>query len=734
MPSSIAISAMRFERVSMTLRGFARALAGCSLLAGAVSGCHPVAGDEAPGQSAVADAGPAGWRAQFTDGSDGRDWPAFGRTYGEQHYSPLTEVNQDTVKRLGLVWAHDLPAGNPATGPVEVDGVLYMATGYSVVRAIDALTGKELWTYDPHAPEAAGVRLRQGWGSRGIAYWNGKVYTGTQDGRLIAIDAKTGQPVWTTKTIADGEGLFISGPPRAFDGMVIIGNGGADVSSVRGYATAYDAETGAQKWRFYTVPGNPAVDHDETTRLAARTWSGPWWKYGGGGTVWNAITYDKESDTILLGTGNGSPWNRKIRSEGKGDNLFLCSIIAVDAKTGRYKWHYQINPGESWDYNAAMDMELADLTIDGKPRKVMITAPKNGFVYVIDRTNGKLISAKPFVTTTWAKSIDIATGRPVEEPNIRYESGTVTMRPTPVGAHSWTPMAFSPQSGLVYIPAIDLQVTYDDRGITAANWKRTEGMALDYGVKPNVQPAPGEKTLGYLVAWNPATQQQAWRLPMAGHFNGGVMATGGGLVFQGHPDSSFTAYDAKTGKTLWQFDAKAPIVAPPITYTVNGRQYVTVIAGMGTSAGLFGPLLAKFGIDYRTQKRRVLTFALDGKATLPAKVPYTPKAVDDPDFKADPAAAQAGEAIFNVRCAVCHGGGAIAGGTAPDLRTSQVILSQDALSSIVHDGALVPNGMPQFQEFSPQELEAIRQYLRTRSADLRAGKSGTGGAPSGAGG
>jgi quinohemoprotein ethanol dehydrogenase len=694
---------------------------GGSLAILSLAGCHSGNGGEpAAGRTQAQDIGPPGWREQLSDKSDGRDWPAFGRTYGEQHYSPLTEINTDTVKRLGLVWSADLPAGNPATGPIEVAGVIYTATGYAVVRAFEAATGKLLWTYDPHAPEVSGHKLRQGWGSRGIAYWNGKVYIGAQDGRLIAVDAKSGQPVWTTETFGKDDQRFISGPPRTFDGMVIIGNGGADEAPIRGYATAYDAETGKQLWRFYTVPGDPAKGFEsKAMEMAAKTWSGPWWKYGGGGTVWNAITYDKESNTILLGTGNGAPWNRKIRSEGKGDNLFLCSIVAVDAKTGAYKWHYQINPGESWDFNAAMDMELADLVIDGKPRKVMITAPKNGFLYVIDRTNGKLISAKPFVTTTWAKNIDIASGRPVEEPNIRYESGTVTFRPTPVGAHSWPPMAFSPQSGLVYIPAIDLQVTYDDRGITPANFKWIGGMALDYGVRSNVAVPPGEKTQGYLVAWNPVTQTQAWRLPMAGHFNGGIMATGGGLVFQGHPDSTFTAYDAKSGKTLWTFDAKAPVVAPPISYTVGGRQYVTVIAGMGTSAGLFGPMLAKFGIDYRTQARRVLTFALNGKAMLPAKVPYTPKAIDDPDFKPDPAAAAAGEAIFNVRCAVCHGGGAIAGGTAPDLRTSGAILSADTIAAILHDGMLVPNGMPRFEELSAKDREDVRQYLRTRAAALR---------------
>ena len=700
-----------------------RLLIGAAIALLPLSGCHAPADDQAtPSPAQAQDVGPAGWRAQLADGSDGRDWPAFGRTYGEQHYSPLNQIDAATVKRLGLVWSADLPAGNPATGPIEVAGVIFTATGYSVARAFDARTGKLLWTYDPHAPEVSGHKLRQGWGSRGIAYWNGKVYIGTQDGRLIAIDAGTGHPVWSVETFGKDEQRFISGPPRVFDGMVIIGHGGADEAPIRGYATAYDAETGKQVWRFYTVPGDPAKGFEnKAMAMAAKTWSGPWWKYGGGGTVWNAITYDRDTGTILLGTGNGAPWNRKIRSEGKGDNLFLCSIVAVDAKTGAYKWHYQINPGESWDFNAAMDMELADLTIDGRPRKVLITAPKNGFLYVIDRTDGKLISAKPFVTTTWAKSIDLKTGRPNEEPNIHYESGSVTFRPTPVGAHSWPPMAFSPQSGLVYVPAIDLQVTYDDRGITPANFKWIGGMALDYGVRSDVRVPAGEKTQGYLVAWNPVTQKQAWRLPMVSHFNGGLMATGGGLVFQGHPDSSFTAYDANTGKTLWSIDAGAPVVAPPITYLVGGKQYVTVIAGMGTSAGLFGPMLAKFGIDYRTQARRVLTFALDGKATLPPKIPYTPKAIDDPGFNPDPSAAAAGEAIFNVRCAVCHGGGAVAGGTAPDLRTSGAILSPDVFTSILHDGALVPNGMPRFEELSQDDREHVRQYLRTRADDLKQG-------------
>ena len=661
------------------------------------------------------------WLAQLDDGSDGKDWPAFGRTYGEQHYSPLNQINDGNVDQLGLAWSVDLPPGNPATGPIEVGGTVYLASGYSVVRAIDVETGKVKWTYDPRAPEASGIKLRQGWGSRGIAYWNHKVITATQDGRLIAIDEKTGKPVWTAETFGKDDPLFISGPPRVFDGKVIIGNGGSDESPVRGFVTAWDADTGKFLWKFYTVPGNPADGfEDDAMKMAAKTWSGDWWNYGGGGSVWNAITYDKANDQILIGTGNGAPWNHKIRSMGKGDNLFVCSIVALDAKTGKYKWHYQINPGESWDFNASMDMELADLEIDGKPRQVVMTAPKNGFFYVIDRKDGKLISAEPFVEVTWASKIDLKTGRPIEKPNVRYENGPVTFKPTPIGAHSWMPMAFSPKTGLTYIPAIDLQVTYDDTGITRENFKWSGGMGLSPGVGYSIGDA-GKKITGWLVAWDPVAQKARWKIPMEVHLNGGIMATGGNLIFQGRPDGGFSAYNAETGKRLWNFDAKAGVVAPPITYRVKGKQYVTVVAGIGTSAGLFGPMFAKYGIDYRTQQRRVLTFALGAKGTLPPKTPYKPVAFDDPGYTPDTALGQKGERIFNVRCAVCHGTAAIGGGTAPDLRTSAIPSDPSAFASVVKDGALVPNGMPQFGEFTQADLAGLRQYIRSRAEVLRKG-------------
>lgn len=695
------------------------------LLSGAVllAGCGGGASTSTAGSPPVAGASP---EAQLLDTADGNDWPGFGRTYGEQHFSPLAEINDGNIGQLGLAWSLDLDVGNSVTGPIAVDGVIYFARAYSVVVAVDAVSGKTLWTYDPKAPEASGARLRQGWGSRGIAWWNGKVYTATQDGRLIALDAKTGTPVWTSQTIDDGDPRFISGPPRVFDGKVMIGNAGADEANIRGYVTTYDAETGKKLWRFWTVPGNPADGfEDKAMEMAAKTWAGKWWEKGGGGTVWNSISYDKDSDTVFIGTGNGAPWNHKIRSEGKGDNLFLCSIVALDAKTGAYKWHYQINPGESWDFNSSMDMELADLTIDGKPRKVLITVPKNGFVYVLDRGTGKLISAEPFVKVTWARGIDKVTGRPIENPGIRYEDGPTTFSPTPVGAHSWVPMAYSAQSGLVYIPSIELESTFDDRGIDRVNWKRRPGMALDYGVNASIDiPKGREESASALVAWNPVTQKEAWRIPTPLHYNGGVMATAGNLVFQGQMDGLFNAYDAKTGKRLWSYDAKAAVIAPPISFRANGRQYITVLTGNGTSAGFLGSALAKFGIDYRTQARRVLTFAIGGTATLPARIPYRAVAVADTDYRADAAAAKRGELTYNTRCVVCHGGGVAAAGVAPDLRTSEAVISAETFNAIIHDGALVPAGMPRFEDMTPAQRADLRQYIRSKAAELRMGARG----------
>ncbi|WP_158592305.1 PQQ-dependent dehydrogenase, methanol/ethanol family [Noviherbaspirillum sedimenti] len=662
---------------------------------------------------------------KLRDGNQGNDWAAFGRTYGEQHFSPLTQIQDKNVHRLGLAWSLDLEyPGNSVSAPIAVDGVVYVATGYSIVRAIDAVTGRQLWRYDPKVAEVAGPKLRNGWGIRGLAWWNGKIYVGTQEGRLIALDAKKGKPLWTVQTTSKEDVRFISGPPRVFAGKVIIGHGGADTGATRGYVTTYDAETGKQLWRFYTVPGNPADGfEDETQAMAAKTWSGKWWEFGGGGTVWNAMTYDEESDTIFLGIGNGAPWNKKLRSPGAGDDLFLCSIVALDARTGKYKWHYQVNPGESWDYNAAMDMQLATLTIGGKPRKVLMQAPKNGFFYVIDRETGKLISAEPYAKVTWAKSIDLTTGRPVEAPNVRFENGTeFELWPSPLGAHNWLPMSFSPKTGLVYIPTLELGAVYNDKGIDLKNWRRREGGSNDNAVNVRIKAEP-DGGVSYLQAWDPVTQKRVWKVETPGYWSGGTLASAGNLVFQGQADGKFNAYAAATGKRLWTYNTRGAAIAPPITYSVKGKQYVTVLSGFGTSYGLFGDASAKFGWDARSQPRRVLTFALDGKGKLPPAPPfYKAKATPDPEFQPGASNITLGSTIYHQQCYICHGLEAISGGTAPDLRASMVPRVPEAFQQIVRGGAMTQTGMPGFENLSVDEVEGIRQYLRSRSQELQSAK------------
>jgi quinohemoprotein ethanol dehydrogenase len=654
--------------------------------------------------------------AQYVDAASGTDWPGFGRTYGEQHFSPLNQIDSHSVGRLGLAWYIDLPPGNAATEPVEVGGVLYYAQGLSVIHAVDAASGKELWRYDPQAGEQAGLGLRFSWGGHGLCWWNGKVYIGTPDGRLLALDGKTGKLVWSVQDAIKGGGQFINAAPRALGGKIIVGQGGGDFSFARGYTTAYDAETGKQLWRFYTVPGDPAKGFEnKAMAMAAKTWTGQWWKWGGGGEPWNAFAYDAANNQILFGVGNGYPWNREIRSPG-GDNLFLCSIVALDADTGEYRWHYQFNAGDSWDYDATMDIELADLNIGGRLRQVAMEAPKNGYFYVFDRTDGKLLSVGQIAEKlTWATGINMSTGRPIEVSGIRYPDGkTFEMWPSPRGAHSWMPMAFSPQTGLVYIPRLSQGLTFDSRGIDAENLRV---------VGANIGAAktdPLDETSA-LIAWDPVTQKLVWEVPTFGGWNGGVLATGGDLVFQGQIDGRFSAYEARHGKELWHFAAQDALLAAPISYLVGGKQYVSVVVGMTGTAAIDPRSLGGLVFDYRTQKRRVLTFALDSNAELPPAPPAVIQAAPDPDYKPDAALAATGAAIFGFNCGICHGPGAVSGGTAPDLRSSDIPSAADSFHAVVRDGTRVAAGMPSFKDMTESDIAAIRQYIRSRAAALRDG-------------
>lgn len=658
--------------------------------------------------------------------TDASDWPNFGRDGSEQHYSPLDEISLQNISQLDLAWYYDLEPGFSVSAPVKGGDKLFTTTGHSHIRAFDAANGKLLWEYDAKVREIAQSPLHMSWGNKGIAWWNGKVFLATTDGRVIALDDGTGKPVWEARQFELSELRNSNGAPRVFDGKLIIGHGGADISPIRGYVTAYDAMTGKQLWRFHTVPGDPSKPAENKAEEVMRpTWKGEWFGKGGGGTLWNAFSYDAELDLIYLGVGNGFPYNHHMRSPGGGDNLFLASIVAVKADTGEYVWHYQVCPAEQWDCTAVQDMSIATLTIGGKPRKVVMQAPKNGFFYVLDAATGEFISAEKIARVTWAEKIDAATGRPVENPRIRYQDkpGLFELWPGPQGAHSWLPQAFSPRTGLAYVPIMDVGALI---GPPPPN---PSGISAHMGVTmiPDAD-LPGSRR-SFLKAFDPVANKEAWSIELPGDWPGGVLATAGDLIFQGRIDGYLVAYDAKSGKEVWSFKTVAPVVAPPISYSVNGKQYVTVLTGSGSQGG---GILATGNAAWRTDyalPRHVLTFAIGGSAKIPA---YTmPDLVPpaDPDFKPEPDRVMAGAMVFaNNACLVCHGMNAIGGGAAPDLRYSPMILSAEAFKSVVKDGALKPRGMPPAPMLTDAALEDMRHYLRLRAmqapADAAALKSG----------
>jgi quinohemoprotein ethanol dehydrogenase len=660
--------------------------------------------------------------AALANVADGANWPAFGRTFDEGHYSPLSELNVDSVNRLGLVWSLDLDVSNSITAPLAVDGVIYLGAGHGVVHAVDARSGKLLWRHDTKAPEAAGKKMRVAWGIRGIAFWKGRVYTGTTDGRLIALNAKDGSVAWSVQTVAPEDGATITGAPRAFNGKIVIGFSGEDFGPLRGYVTAYDADTGKQTWRFYLVPGKPGskdnAASDDVMDMAARTWTGEWWKYGGGAAAWNAMTYDPEFNRLYIGTGNGTPMNWKIRSPGGGDNLFIASVVAVDADTGKYVWHYQTAPGDSWDYDSATDMTLVTLTLEGKPRKVLLHAAKNGFFYVIDRENGKLISADKLGTVTWADHVDLATGKPVLAAGSKYEEKSILLWPSFQAVHHWTPQAFSPVLGLAFVPTLEMPAVFGDTGVDTkhfdpqVNTPEFTGLALGSG------DVPADAGHSVLKAWDPVTKRVVWQVETPGISNGGALATAGNLVFEGLADGYLHAYSASEGKDLWSFFAGVAATGVPITYSVDGKQYVTITAGpLGGSTAGFGAISARWGWDPRIHPRRLLTFALDAKATLPPTPPRKMAVpLDAPEFKVDASRVKPGEHLY-AQCVLCHGMGVVAGGIAPDLRASPVPLSTEAFAHIVRDGALVARGMPKFAEFNDEQLDSMRHFLRQKARD-----------------
>jgi PQQ-dependent dehydrogenase (methanol/ethanol family) len=642
-------------------------------------------------------------------------WLTHGGTYEEQRYSKLNEITRENVGQLGLAWFADFDTNLKQEGtPLFIDGVLYVSTAWSKVYAFDAATGRELWKYDPKVPGEWARHTCCGVVNRGIAAYDGKIFVGTLDGWLVALDAATGNEVWSVNTIDRSKPYTITGAPRIVRGKVLIGNGGADYG-VRGYVDAYDAKTGDLSWRFYTVPGNPADGFEnDAMRMAATTWTGEWWAVGGGGTAWDAIVYDPATDLVYIGVGNGAPWSQVERSPGGGDNLFISSIVAVKPETGEYVWHYQTTPGEAWDYTAVQPIIVADLTIRGSERHVLMQAPKNGFFYVLDALTGELLSGDAFIEVNWADGINRETGRPIERPEARYDvtGKPFNALPGPQGAHSWHPMAYSPDTNYVYIPVQAAwfpfvhDPSYEPRAVGANLGIDFSAPATFYRDNPTEQNGFNS----YLIAWDPVARKEVWRGETTEGRPGGALATAGGLVFNGSgAGQEFRAYDAATGAKLWSMDAQTGVAAGPISFELNGRQFVAVSVGGEEARGYYAP-----------NHSRLLVFGLGGSQALPPQLPFTEQPFDPPPATAPAELVAAGRELYAQYCAICHGAeGRARGALFPDLTRTPTLHAQAAFDAVVLQGARSANGMASFADtLTGDDAGAVRAYLIARANEL----------------
>jgi quinohemoprotein ethanol dehydrogenase len=642
--------------------------------------------------------------------SDSSNWITYGRTYSEQRFSPLKQVDEQSVGRLGLAWSMDFPSvrAYEAT-PLVKDGVMYTTGAWSLVYALDARTGAQLWSYDPEVAKDHAKFVCCDVVNRGVALYKGRVYLGALDGRLIALDAKTGAVVWQAQTTPKDGPYAITGAPRIAKGRVLIGNAGSEYA-VRGYVSAYDADTGNLAWRTYTVPGDPSQPGEsEALRRAADTWSGEWWKAGGGGSPWDPIVYDPDLDLVYVGTGNGSPWYDKMR--GKGDDLYVASIIALRAATGEQVWHYQTTPGDNWDYDATQPILLATLTIDGQKRRVLMQPNKNGFFYVLDRENGSFISATPFTDINWATGVD-SNGRPVENAAIRAMKDATIVRPSTEGGHNWNPISFNPATGLVYFSVLD------STSIHAAQpgWKidlhdQTTGVDRGYHGPVRDQWLKTVST-GRLVAWDPIARHEVWHADQPFPRSGGTLATAGNLVFHGRADGHFVAYRATDGKPLWEFDTGVGIMAGPMTYAVNGTQYVAVMAGWGGPTTLGNRPIGKGKIA----RGRLAVFSIGGTARL-QRTEESVLPVPMPTFKLAISRSEIdqGSTLYATFCARCHGGDVVSSGLVPDLRYANDSMHQK-FEQVVLGGALREFGMPSFSDdLTSAQVRSIEGYVLTRA-------------------
>ena len=641
-------------------------------------------------------------------------WLTYGGSYNEQRFVNLSQISADNIAQLGLAWYADFGTnrGQEST-PLFIDGVLYVTESWSKVNAFDARTGQLLWHYDPRIPGEFGARGCCDVVNRGVAAWDGKIFVGAYDGRLIALDAATGDEVWHTVTTDQSQNYTITGAPRVANGKVFIGNAGAEYV-YRGYVSAYDAETGELVWRFHTVPGNPADGFEnEAMRMAADTWTGKWWEKGGGGSTWDSMTYDPQTNLVLFGVGNGAPWNALARSPQGGDNLFTVSIVAVDADTGEYRWHYQEIPAEEWDYDAVQQITIADIEVNGAMRHVAMQATKSGYYYMVDAATGELLVAENFVPVNWTSGYDMATGRPVINAQAQYSKaeGPRIAQPGPAGAHSWHPMAYSPLTGWLYIPARESSIAYTanpagSMGNFNLNVDFTGGDAA-YDDPANTIPRGGPTKL---IAWDPVRGEEVWALVRNGGAPVGALATAGNLVFSGDPAAQLMqAFRADTGEELWSYPIQAGISAGAMSYMLNGEQYIAQVVGGQSRDGYYAPTYA-----------RLLVFKLGGEARLPPKAEFTQAPFSPPEQFASAEDIARGGRIYGSACAICHGDGGASRGMFPDLRRSPLLHSDVAFKQVVLDGLRADRGMAAFAgQLSAADTNQIRAYLVNRAAVAR---------------
>ncbi|WP_363345870.1 PQQ-dependent dehydrogenase, methanol/ethanol family [Methylocystis echinoides] len=671
-----------------------------------------------------------------------QNWFTVGRDQNQSYYSPLASINAGNVTRLGFAWAYDLGTtrGQEAT-PLVVDGVMITSGAWGYVYAIDASTGREIWRFDPKADPRAARNPCCDLVNRGVAFWKGRVLVASVDGRLHALDAGTGKELWSADTIVDHKLPYSStGAVYIAGDLAVIGNSGADMDKggVRGYVSAYEIETGRLAWRFYTVPGAPGQPpEDEAMALAATTWNpdrSP--DYQGGGTAWDGFAYDPDLRLVFFGTANPAPYDLRLVAGPSKDALYTASIVALHADTGRLAWHYQTTPGDHWDFDATQKLVLADLRLRGVTRSVIMQANKNGFFYVLDRRTGEFISAKPYTFVNWTSGLDSRTGRPRPSDDADWYSGPKNVYPSWAGGHSWQPMSFNPVTGLIYIPVIDASSVWIDLQQSGGRVRFVNSFLSALGIfpddsydaaalKPLFGPLPDRRTLQaarkvklvreLMRAWDPVAQEIVWEQETSSGmrgYDGGAMSTAGNLVFQGCGNGEFRVYAADTGKLLKTIQTGSHIMAAPVTYAVDGVQYVAVQTGYGGTAFGVGEIPPSSAARKFQNSNRIIAFKLDG-----GLVP-TPALRRDEPFRrppannATPADIQSGEIAFIAQCSRCH---ALGPNITPDLRK----MSQEThnlFKDILLGGALAPMGMEAFGDIlSERDVDNIHAYIIDKS-------------------